>query len=91
MSIGDCKMQNELGRVRYHFAFFNTQFAIVLALRRFAPAQGSPGGESPFQQIPQKGPTLTSTRDYTQPVSLASRCESQFITRRVMAVLGGNG
>jgi hypothetical protein len=63
MSIGDCKMQNELGRVRYHFAFFNTQFAIVLALRRFASAQGSPGGESPFRQ---KGPTLTSTRDYTR-------------------------
>jgi len=62
MSIGDCKMQIELGRVRCHFVFFNTQFAIVFALHCDAPAQGSPGGESPFRQ---KGPTLTSICDDT--------------------------
>jgi membrane-anchored protein YejM (alkaline phosphatase superfamily) len=41
MSLGDCKMQIELGHVRCHFAFFNIQFAIILALRTFSPAQGS--------------------------------------------------
>lgn len=39
MSIGDCKMPIRLGRMRCHFAFLNTQFVSVRALRPVAPGR----------------------------------------------------